>query len=117
MVDVHEGPTKMIYKALVAALLVRPLDPALKQGELEAVLIESGTSQAVAREVVWAWLSREAGERRAQIVITANEIWAYFRQFHYDYPPELFPLEVVPDLQRAFDELDERSAAARAGRA
>lgn len=106
MVDVNEEPTRRFNQVLVAALLSRPLDPGLSMKEMETILVDSGCSLPVVRDIQPGLFRERDAMHSGKVCLRQEDLWFFFRHFDNDYPEELFPLEAVRALSRAFDELD-----------
>jgi hypothetical protein len=106
MGDVNVEAERCFRQTLVAALLVRPLDPGLTLLEMEAVLTQSGFSVPVTRDVLPGLFRERKVLPNRMVSLKAEDLWNVFRHFDNDYPRELFPIDAVRELARAFDELD-----------
>jgi hypothetical protein len=106
MGDVNEEAERCFRQTLVAALLVKPLDPGLTLKEMEEVVTQSGFSVPVARDVLPGLFRARNVLPDRMVSLKQEDLWNVFRHFDNDYPEELFPLEAVRELARAFDELD-----------
>ena len=105
MADVHSEAQQRITQALIAALLVRPLDPGLTKEELQQLVVGGGISASVFGEVieeVWARQNRDAG---GKAVVSQMDLVMLLARGE-GYPAELFPVEAIGQLNSAFDQLE-----------
>jgi hypothetical protein len=106
MADAHKEAHQRISQALIAALLVRPLDSGLTEAELEQVVVAGGISVPVFREVIHEFLARRHEDWSDEVVVSQIDLVLVLARGENHYPADLFPMNAFGQLHLAFDQLD-----------
>src|SRR5215216_3338125 len=103
MAKAHDDAKSTICLALVATLVVRPLDPSLSRDELRQVVTASGVSNQVYSEVIQEELARRDQERAPRVSIGGLDLMR-FRMV--DGFPAQVPIDTAYALGKVFERLN-----------
>lgn len=105
MPDVHREAHQHVIQCLIAALIVRPLDAALTDDEVEELVVASGISIAVYREIATEGRYGKGGVSGKRL-LGSGDLLLMLVLGDGHYPVALFPKAPIVALRTAFEELD-----------